>query len=217
MMQKLVITLAVVGLLLLLIKRKNMTTRQSVVKVFYPVLIQMGKWFGGSNVGIENKNSIVPFTSFYDLSATALDGRQISFSQFKGKKILIVNTASDCGYTPQLEDLEKLQKQFKNELVVLGFPANDFKDQEKGANEEIEAFCKKNYGVTFPLMEKTSALIGAYQHPVYQWLTDKKKNGWNDKAPTWNFCKYLINEKGVLMYYFSSGVSPLDEVITSKI
>ncbi len=216
MMRKIVITILAFSLLLVFIKRKDMTVRQTVVKAFYPILMQFGKWLGSGKSDPFNTNKIAPLISFYTLKATGIDGVEINFVQFKGKKILIVNTASDCGYTAQLTELEKLQILYKNKLVVLGFPANDFKNQEAGNNNEIEAFCKKNYGVTFPIIAKTSVIKGDLQHPVYQWLTDKKMNGWNDKAPDWNFCKYLINEQGVLMYYFSSAVSPLGEEITSK-
>ena len=141
----------------------------------------------------------------------------MNFEKFRGKKVLLVNTASDCGYTGQYDELEKLYKQFQNKLVILGFPANDFKEQEKGTDEEIAQFCKINYGVTFPLIKKSSVIRGTEQNEVFQWLSDKSKNGWNDQQPTWNFAKYLVNENGVLTNYFAPSLSPLDETIVNAI
>jgi glutathione peroxidase len=129
---------------------------------------------------------------------------------------MLVNTASDCGYTNQYTDLQELADEYKDKLVIIGFPANDFKEQEKGTDEEIAQFCKVNYGVSFPLMKKSGVIKSAQQNPVYQWLTDSAKNGWNNKPPAWNFTKYLINENGVLVNYFGSSVSPMsNEVLTA--
>ena len=125
-------------------------------------------------------------------------------------KILIVNTASDCGYTPQYTDLEKLYKEYKDKLIILGFPANDFGEQEKGSNEEIASFCQINYGVTFPLMQKSTVIKSAAQNEVFKWLSDKNKNGWNEQEPTWNFCKYLVDENGILVNVYNSSVSPYE-------
>jgi glutathione peroxidase len=144
----------------------------------------------------------------------ALNGEEINFSQYKGKKVLIVNTASKCGYTPQYEDLQWLHENYGDKVAVLGFPANNFGGQEPGTNEEIAGFCKKNYGVTFQMFDKID-VVGKNQHPLYQWLTDPTKNGWNDQAPSWNFCKYLIDENGTLIKFFGSGVNPAEETITS--
>lgn len=217
MIKKMVITIIAFGLLLLFIKRKDMTIKQSLLKTFYPALMQMGKWFGSQKSGLHNANMTLPQVSFYSLSATGIDGKKFDFATLKGKKVMIVNTASDCGYTAQLADLEKLHIQYQKSLVILAFPANDFKNQETGDNTEIEAFCKKNYGVSFSIMAKSIVIKGEGQNPVYHWLTDKRINGWNDHAPDWNFSKYLINEEGVLMHYFSPGISPLDKVVTSKL
>lgn len=149
--------------------------------------------------------------SFYDFKMKSLDGKQtVDFSQYKGKKVVVLNTASACGYTPQYADWEKFYKANKDKVVVLGFPANNFKNQESGTNEEIGAFCQKNYGVTFPMFEKISVL-GDDQAPLYKWLSTKDLNGWNDKVPTWNFCKYLINERGELVSFFGSKVKPDSE------
>jgi len=148
-------------------------------------------------------------SSFYDLSFTDINGKNVSMSEFKGKKIMIVNTASECGYTPQYEGLEKLYEEKKANLVVIGFPANDFLGQEPGSNEEIAEFCKSNYGVTFPMSEKIT-VKGEAMHPVYKWLTDKTKNGWNTQEPKWNFHKYVISENGELIKVFPSGTKPSD-------
>lgn len=157
-----------------------------------------------------------PTASFYDLHTILNNGEAFSFEELKGKKLLIVNTASNCGYTNQYEDLQKLYEQYKDKLVVIGFPANDFKEQEKGSDEEIATFCKLNFGVSFPLAKK-SAVIGADKNEVFQWLSDKNKNGWNEQEPTWNFSKYLVSEDGVLLNYFDPGVSPMSNEVISAI
>ena len=150
--------------------------------------------------------------SFYDLEALAIDGTLISFKAYQGKKLLIVNTASQCGYTPQYADLQMLHEEFGNEVTVLGFPANNFGSQEPGSNEEIAGFCENNYGVTFQMFAKVD-VVGADQHPVYQWLTTEALNGTNNQAPTWNFCKYLIDEQGTLIKFLGSGSNPGDPEI----
>lgn len=147
--------------------------------------------------------------SFYDFKMNSLDGKPFDFSQFKGKKIVLINTASKCGYTPQYADWQKFHETYGSKVVVIGFPANNFGGQEPGSNGEIASFCQKNYGVTFQMMEKIS-VVGSDQHPLYQWLSKKDLNGWNDKAPTWNFCKYVIDEKGEVINFFASGVKPTD-------
>lgn len=154
--------------------------------------------------------------SIYDFKIKTLDGKTIDFAQYKGKKLLIVNTASKCGFTPQYEDLEKLNKEYGSKITILGFPCNDFGGQEPGTNEEIGAFCQKNFGVTFQLFDKVD-VKGEGKAPIYDWLTDPKKNGWNDKEPSWNFCKYLINEKGELVNFYGSGVKPFDKEIIDEI
>jgi len=151
--------------------------------------------------------------SFYDLTMNTIDGKSINFSIYKGKKVLLTNTASECGYTPQYKELQALADKFSNKIVILGFPSNDFGSQEPGKNEEILNFCEKNYGITFQLFEKSN-VTGSLKNEVYQWLTSKQKNGWNDEEPKWNFAKYLVNENGELIKTFSSAVSPLDKEIT---
>ena len=136
--------------------------------------------------------------SIYDFKVTALDGTTIDFAKYKGKKILIVNTASECGNTPQYSDLESMYEKYKDKLVIVGFPANNFGAQEPGSNKEIAAFCSKNYSVSFPMAAKIS-VKGDDMAPIYHWLTEKKYNGLKDSQVTWNFQKYLIDEKGQLV------------------
>lgn len=146
--------------------------------------------------------------SFYDLSATTIDGESFDFSELEGKKVLIVNTASKCGFTKQYEGLQELYENYGgNEFVILGFPANNFRNQEPGSNEEIKTFCTQNYGVTFPMMSKIS-VKGQDMHPVYKWLTKKEHNGVMDSKVKWNFQKYLINEQGELVDVALSAVKP---------
>ena len=157
-----------------------------------------------------------PLTSFYNLEANSIKGEVIKMDKFKGKKILLVNVASQCGLTPQYSDLEKLYQKYSDNLIVLGFPSNDFLRQEPGSNKEIANFCSKNYSVTFPLFEKAK-VKGSKKHAIYQWLTDPKQNGWNKKGPSWNFTKYLINEEGKLIKRFSPRTLPLSDEIISLI
>lgn len=151
--------------------------------------------------------------SIHSFKVKALDGKTIDFSKFKGKKILIVNTASECGFTPQYEDLEKLYETYKNKLVIVGFPANNFGGQEPGTNEEIGVFCKKNYGVTFPMAAKVS-VKGDDIAPIFRFLTDKKFNGVKNTMILWNFTKFLLNEKGELIDTFISTTKPNSSSIT---
>lgn len=148
--------------------------------------------------------------SFYDFKLPELEtGQLVDFQQYKGKKVVILNVASKCGYTPQYGDWEKFYEENSENVVVLGFPANNFMGQEPGSNEEIASFCSKNYGVTFPMFQKIS-VKGNDKSPLYQWLSQKSLNGWNEQEPTWNFCKYVVNEKGELVSFFPSGVKPGD-------
>lgn len=154
--------------------------------------------------------------SIYDFKVAGLEGGTIDFSKFRGKKILIVNTASECGNTPQYADLEKLHEKYKDKLVIVGFPANDFGAQEPGSNQEIATFCKKNYRVKFPMAAKIS-VKGDEKAPIYQWLTEKKYNGYMDSDVKWNFQKYLINEKGELVAIFAHRTNPSSEEVTAAI
>ena len=152
--------------------------------------------------------------SFYDINAKTIDGHQVSMEKYRGKKVLIVNVASKCGFTPQYEGLQKLHETYGESLAVLGFPSNNFFWQEPGTNAEIQKFCLTNYGVTFQMFEKIH-VKGKNQHPIYKWLSDSNLNGWNDHAPSWNFYKYLVDEKGILIKYFSMRTAPTDTVITN--
>jgi glutathione peroxidase len=152
-------------------------------------------------------------SSLYDFKVPGLDGSTIDFSKFRGKKVLIVNTASECGYTPQYADLQKLYEAHKSNLVIVGFPANNFGGQEPGSNTEIKEFCTKNYGVTFPMAGKVS-VKGDDIHPIFKWLTSKSENGEMDAEIKWNFTKFLLDEKGKLIAVFPSKVNPNSEEIT---
>ena len=154
--------------------------------------------------------------SIYDFKMASITGEEIDFSQYKGKKLLIVNTASECGFTPQYEDLQKLHEAEGDNLVILGFPANNFGGQEPGSDSEIASFCQENYAVTFQMFSKIS-VEGSDMAPLYKWLTDKSQNGWNDEAPNWNFCKYYINADGSLMKFYASAINPMSEELLKDI
>lgn len=191
-----------------------MTWRQSLFKTFYPIIMLPGKLFGGYSKGLLNKKQMQPIHSFYELQVTLNNGATLHLETLKGKKLLLVNTASDCGYTGQYAELEALYKQYKDKgLVIIGFPANDFKQQEQRDDAAIAEFCKITYGVSFLLAKKSSVIKGADQNPVFQWLSNASLNGWNEQEPTWNFCKYIVSENGVLEAFFPQGVSPMDDGI----
>ena len=161
------------------------------------------------------KNKTMSKETIYQFKVKDLEGNNFDFASLKGKKILVVNTASKCGLTPQYKDLQAIYDQYKNKnFVVIGFPANNFGAQEPGTNEEIGAFCQKNYGVTFPMMEKIS-VKGADMHEVYKFLTQQSKDGLQDSEVEWNFQKYLINEKGELEKVISPRVLPSDPEIVN--
>ena len=194
-----------------------MTIKHQITKAIYPLIM----WLSGlkSNaskikVNAENKK---PFTSLFNTSGVLNNNESLSMSSLKGKKILLVNTASDCGFTGQYAELEKLHQQYKGKLVILGFPANDFKNQETGTDADINSFCTLNYGVTFPIMKKTSVIKNAAQNEIFKWLSDATKNGWNNEQPIWNFSKYLVNEEGILTHYFQPSISPMSKEVLSAI
>ena len=190
----------------------NMTPRQKVLKAIYPAFM----WLTGKKAKQFSNDKAQSSVSFYSLKPVLNNGTVYDLSQLKGKKVLLVNTASDCGYTNQYDDLQKLYEQQKDKLVILGFPANDFKEQEKGSDEDIAEFCKINFGVTFPLMKKSTVIKGAEQNEVFKWLSNSSLNGWSNKQPSWNFSKYLVNEEGILTNYFDPSISPIsDEVISA--
>lgn len=153
-------------------------------------------------------------SAFYDFKVKTLGGTEFDFATLKGKKVMVVNTASKCGLTGQYEQLQALYEQYGGEnFVIIGFPANNFMNQEPGTAEEIQEFCQLNYGVTFPMMDKIS-VKGDDQHPLYQWLTQKELNGVMDSDVQWNFQKYLIDEKGQLVKVIAPRTLPTDEEVT---
>jgi len=193
-----------------------MTLRQRILRWSYPLFVSY-KNFTGKNKKLEQDKDIVPTIPFYNLSTTLNNGQQLAFETFKNKTVLIVNTASNCGYTNQYAELQKLYEQHNQTLLVLAFPSNDFKEQERGNDEEIARFCQLNFGISFPIAKKAIVLKGPDQHSVFEWLSHKELNGWNDQQPTWNFSKYVINGKGQLTHYFDPAVSPLSEEVIRAI
>jgi glutathione peroxidase len=189
-------------------RNMEMTFRQKILKAVYPVFTAFNRLSGSFTQVRSNEDAVKPNSSVFEIPIVMNDGSTITLAVFAGKKIMIVNTASDCGYTHQFDDLQKLYESAGGKLVIIGFPSNDFKEQEKGSDAEIESFCRRNYGVSFPLARKSGVRKGEGQHLVYQWLSSKEQNGWNSKSPTWNFSKYLINEKGILTHYFDPAVDP---------
>lgn len=153
--------------------------------------------------------------SLYDFTANGIDGKPVDFSAFKGRKVLIVNTASQCGYTPQYAQLEELAKSNKGNLVVIGFPANEFGAQEPGSNTEIRDFCSKNYGVTFQMMEKV-VVKGESIHPLFQWLTTQANPDFTGDI-NWNFEKFLLDEQGKLIHRYRSKVNPMGDEIRAAL
>jgi glutathione peroxidase len=190
------------------------------MKITYSVILLLTSCFGMDGIKSRpeevSKGSEENTPSFYEFKIPSLEGDTIDFSKYKGKKILIVNVASKCGNTPQYADLQKLHEQYGSKVSILGFPSSDFLNQEPGSNKEIREFCKKNYGVTFQLFEKVH-VKGKDKHPIYQWLSDKNLNGWNEVEPNWNFAKYLINEKGELLKFFPAKVNPLSKEVIEAI
>ena len=165
----------------------------------------------------DNKTTTMEKQTIYQFKVTDLYGNEFDFASLKGKKVLIVNTASECGLTPQYKDLEAIYGKYKDKnFVIVGFPANNFGAQEPGSNEQIATFCQKNYGVTFPMMGKIS-VKGNDKHELYKFLTEKSKNGLQDSEVEWNFQKYLINEQGELVKVLSPRVLPTDNEIVGWI
>ena len=192
-----------------------MTAKQSILKFLYPLFLFVNRVFKkNDNIFSSDKPAL---RSFYDLKTTLHNGEKFDFAQLKNKKVLIVNTASDCGFTPQYEELEKLYALKKDTLEILAFPANDFKQQETAEDHEIHAFCKKHYGISFPLMHKSKVVLHSTQNPVFEWLTDKAANGWNENEPTWNFCKYLVDERGNLTHFFEASEAPMGKNILAAL
>lgn len=196
---------------------KHQTIRQRLLQFTYPAFLRITKLWGKNNTLLYNSNHTAPKAPVHALSVTLNSGQQLQLEQYRGRKLLLVNTASDCGYTGQYEELQQLWNQHKNHLEVIGFPANDFKKQERGNDAAIAAFCKLHFGIQFPLAQKSSVTKGPQQNPVFAWLTHAELNGWNDHAPEWNFAKYLIDENGVLTHYFGPSISPLGPEVQEAI
>ncbi len=194
-----------------------MTIKQSLLKALYPIIMLLGKLMPSTLSSAFNEKSALPTTTIYNIPLVANSDSSFTLEQYKGKKILLVNTASNCGFTAQYAELETLYKQYQNKLVVIAMPANDFKQQEQANDASIAQFCKLNYGVSFPLLKKGVVVKNSQQHDLYKWLSDSGKNGWCNEAPAWNFCKYLINEEGILTHYFKHTVSPLSKQVIAAI
>jgi glutathione peroxidase len=193
-----------------------MSIRKSTLKLLYPLIMKLSK--GGENGKIiSNKKQTTPSQPFNVNQIILNNGKPLDSQMAQGKKILLVNTASNCGYTHQYADLEELYTKYKDKLLIVAFPANDFKEQEKGSDHEIEQFCKRNYGVSFPIALKAKVIKGENQQATYQWLTQAHQNGWNNTAPVWNFSKYLINETRVLTHYFGPAISPTSQQMLDAI
>jgi glutathione peroxidase len=176
--------------------------------------MKLGK---SSAITLTNKDNKPPAVSLYTLSFMSNKNQEMSLEQFRGKKLLLVNTASECGYTPQYKELQALHEKYNDQLVVIGFPSNDFKEQEKLNDDEISRFCEINFGVTFPLGNKSTVKKSGEQNVIFKWLSSSEQNGWNNQEPKWNFSKYLVNENGMLTHYFDPSVSPLDEAIVNAV
>ena len=180
--------------------------------LFVGVILMMGfifpYFFKTEKVNIEGLSN-----SFYDYSVELINGDKITLDKYKGKKVIIVNVASKCGYTYQYGGLQKLYDEYGDKIEIIGVPSNDFLFQEPGKNKDIQTFCKSNYGVEFPIIKKTVVKKNSKQHPLYSWLSFKELNGWNDTPPGWNFYKYLINEEGTLVNILSSKTKPQDKEV----
>ena len=191
------------------------TLNRVLIVAFSLAFLSLYSMPNGSNIVSDNPTKESTSTIFsYKLKN--IYGDVITLDKFKGKKILIVNVASHCGYTSQYNDLQKLQDRYKDKLQVIAFPCNDFGFQEPGTSKQIAEFCEVNYNIKFPIMEKIN-IRRSPTHPLYEWLSNSELNGWNDSKPKWNFYKYLIDENGKLINLFNSGTSPLSNHITEAI
>lgn len=193
-----------------------MTLKQRLLKRLYPTIMKFSQKGEKGKVLLKPKavQSIIQSGSLkIDLS----NGDLLQLNELKGKKVLLVNTASDCGYTGQFEELQRIQNLYKESLVILGFPANDFLEQEKGEDSSILNFCQVNFGVTFPIAKKSVVIKKENQNLIFEWLSNPAKNGWNDQEPVWNFSKYLLSESGELLGYFGPAISPNDKLLLDLI
>ena len=186
------------------------TIKQKILKRLYPLIRKAARNTRNGAV-ITNEQNKEPYTQLYDLEVELSGGNTLDMAAYKGKKILLVNSASDCGYTGQYEELQTLHETVGDKVAIIAFPANDFGMQERKDDASIQAFCEVSYGVTFPIAKKGVVRKKTEQQPIYRWLTDKSQNGWNNHAPDWNFGKYLINEEGILTHYFGPSISPVED------
>jgi glutathione peroxidase len=193
-----------------------MTIRQKLMKWLYPLIMKLSKKTDKGLV-LKNGKNTFPAKSFYHLKNGLNNGQELDFNNLRGKKVMIVNTASNCGFTNQYESLQKLYEANQDKLVILGFPSNDFKEQEKGDEDQIAQFCQINFGVSFPLMKKSVVVKEKDQNQVFEWLSTKNENGWNEQAPVWNFSKYIINEFGQLTHFFGPAIDPEDPQVLMAI
>ncbi|MGI0106174.1 glutathione peroxidase [Salinimicrobium sp. WS361] len=189
---------------------KSQSLKQKVLRFMYPLIRKLGKK-GKNGTVLLNEHKRQPLTSLHNLKIDLNTGKKLDLQEFKGKKLILVNTASNCGYTGQYSELQSLQEHYGNTLQVIAFPANDFAEQEKSDDNEIAEFCQMNYGVTFPVAKKGVVVKNEEQQDLFKWLTNKDLNGWNQHAPDWNFSKYIVDENGILTHYFGPSISPLEE------
>lgn len=186
------------------------TFKQKVLRLLYPLIRKMAK-SGKNGTVLNNREKTAPTVSLYEQRVTLSNGKTMYLSGYAGKKVLIVNTASNCGYTGQYAELQELHEKWGDKLAIIAFPSNDFKEQEKANDDKIAQFCQINYGVTFPIAQKGVVIKSEEQQPIYRWLTDSRANGWNNHQPDWNFGKYIIDKQGILTHYFGPSISPLDD------
>jgi len=187
-----------------------MTLKQLLLKRLYPTIMKFSQKGEKGKVLLKPK-SVQSTVQSGSLQIELPNGEFLQLNELKGKKALLVNTASDCGYTGQFEELQHLQNLHKDSLTIVGFPANDFLEQEKGEDSSILKFCQMHYGVTFPIAKKSVVIKKANQNVIFEWLSNPAKNGWNDQEPVWNFSKYLLSETGELLGYFGPAISPNDK------
>ncbi len=192
------------------------TLRQKVLRFLYPLIRRSGRQ-GSKGTVLVNDKKTRPRESFYLQQVTLNDGTLVDLAGLAGRKTLLVNTASDCGYTGQYAELQALHERMGDKLNIIAFPANDFGGQEQADDAGIASFCQVNYGVTFPVARKGTVVKAADQQPVFRWLTDPAANGWCDHAPDWNFSKYILDEHGVLTHYFGPAVSPAEQALLDAV
>lgn len=193
----------------------NMGIIKNIINYFYVPRMKLNKHLK-MGIVLTNIQNVKSLSSIFEIEYEQKYGIKTTLEEYKGKKILIVNTASECGYTPQYAQLQKMHEQMNDKLQIIAFPSNDFGAQEPGSDNEITNFCKTNYGVTFPVFKKIK-VMGENKSPLYNWLCNKNLNGWNEQAPEWNFCKYLIDEEGKLMAFYSQHIEPSSDEILRKV